>query len=65
MLSIIVVMSTAMFVTFMPLDIVTPAYAALALASAMNVSSLYVYVCCKYMQLLGRCSSTCNKYLKI
>ena len=36
-LSVIIVLATALFVTFMPSDVIKPAYAALALAYAMNV----------------------------
>ena len=37
-LSLMVVLATALFVTFMPNDVIEPAYAALALSYAMSVS---------------------------
>ena len=37
-LSLMVVFATSLFVTFMPSDVIPPAYAALALSYAMNVS---------------------------
>ena len=37
-LSNMIVLATALFVTFMPNDVIEPAYAALALAYSMSVS---------------------------
>ena len=41
-LSLMVVFATSLFVTFMPSDVIPPAYAALALSYAMNVSNAWI-----------------------
>ena len=38
MMSLLIILATALFVTFMPNGIIEPAYAALALSYAMSVS---------------------------
>ena len=55
-LSLMVVFATSLFVTFMPSDVIPPAYAALALSYAMNVSN--VWVCSWAWALLGRSGVT-------
>ena len=40
-LSLLVVLATALFVTFMPSDIIEPSYIALAFSYAINVSKMY------------------------
>jgi len=42
-LSLMVVFATSLFVTFMPSDVIPPAYAALALSYAMNMTGLFQY----------------------
>ena len=43
-LSNMIVLATALFVTFMPNDVIEPAYAALALAYSMSVSTVCGFI---------------------
>ena len=59
-LSLMVVFATSLFVTFMPSDVIPPAYAALALSYAMNVSNSRVLSMC-----LGHCCAELLFSIKI